>query len=94
MGHADYGSRLHEFRLGFESHLASRAPDAPLTVDGIAAAIRDDSRFALVRSDVLLTVESGDTFRQLTDAAGACVPAPNETLQAGIIDGRVQEGGV
>ncbi len=80
--------------LALESHLASRASDAPLTVDGLAAAIRDDSRFALVRNEVLLTVESGATFRQLTDGVGHYAPASDEKLQRGAIDIQPREGGV
>ena len=80
--------------LAFGSHLTGRRPDAPLTLDGLAAAIRDDSRFALVRSEALLTVESDGRFLQLTDGVGSYAPAANETVQAGTIDVQPREGGV
>ncbi|MGE0824807.1 MAG: hypothetical protein AB7P18_22145 [Candidatus Binatia bacterium] len=81
-------------QLAVTSHLTSRRFDAPLTVDGLAAAIRDDSRFALIRGEVVVTVESGDRFFQLTDGLGSYAPAPNETLQKDTIDVQVREGEV
>jgi uncharacterized phage protein gp47/JayE len=81
-------------QLAMTSHLGTRRFDAPLTVDGLTAAIRDDSRFALIRQDILVTVESGDRFFQLTDGVGIYTPAPNETLQKDVIDVQVQEGEV
>jgi hypothetical protein len=76
------------------SHLATRAADAPLTLDSVAAAIRDDSRFALVRKDAAVTVESGTRFFQLTDMTGSYAPAPNETLRKDRVDVQLREGGV
>lgn len=78
----------------FTSHLATRAADAPLTLDSLAAAIRDDSRFALVRKEAIVTVESGDRFFQLTDGTGSYAPAPNETLRKDQLHVDVREGGV
>jgi hypothetical protein len=78
----------------FNSHLTTRASDAPLTLDGVAAAIRDDSRFALVRSDAIITVESGERFFQLTDGVGSYAPAPNERLRNQSLNIDVREGGV
>ncbi len=84
------GVSLAEARSAIEpayaAHLDSRGPDATLDVDGLVAAIRDDSRFALVRADVLVTVESGGRFLQLTDGAGAYTPQAGEILIAGTID--------
>lgn len=76
------------------AHLATRAADAPLTLDGLAAAIRDDSRFALVRNAATITVESGTRFFQLSDGVGSYAPAPSETLKVGTISIDVREGGV
>ncbi len=78
----------------FNSHLTTRASDAPLTLDGVAAAIRDDSRFALVRSEAIITVESGERFFQLTDGVGSYAPAPNERLRNQSLNVEVHEGGV
>lgn len=80
--------------LALNSYLSSRRPDAPLNVDGLAAAIRDDTRFALVRQDVIVTVESSGRFMQLTDGVGVYAPAPNETLQKGPVNIEPREGGV
>jgi uncharacterized phage protein gp47/JayE len=76
------------------SHLATRAADAPLTLDGVAAAIRDDTRFALVRAEALLVVEAGDRFFQLGDGVGAYAPAPSERLRLESVDLDVREGSV
>lgn len=75
-----------------DSFLASRAPDQPLDVDRIAAAIRDDSRFALIRAEAIVTVEGGGRFLQLTDGVGVYNPAPNERFQKGEITIDVREG--
>lgn len=76
------------------SHLTTRGPGAPLTVDGVAAAIRDDTRYALVRAEALVTVETAaGQFQQLTDGVGSYSPAANETLQKGTATVDVREGG-
>ncbi len=77
-----------------ERHLKTRKPDAPLTVDGLLAAIRDDAHYAAIRKEVLVTVEGGGRFLQLTDGTGAYTPAIGETLTKGDIQIDVREGGV
>ncbi len=74
------------------SFLSSRAPDAPFDVDRLAAAIRDDTRFGLDRTQVILTVEGGGRFLQLTDGVGSYTLAPGERLQQGTITIEPQEG--
>jgi uncharacterized phage protein gp47/JayE len=70
-----------------DGHLASRGPEAPLNVDSLAAAVRDESRFALAREDVVVTVETADgQFLQLTDGVGEYTPDENETLVKDAID--------
>jgi hypothetical protein len=79
--------------LALGAHLASRTAAAPLTVDGVVAALRDDTRYALVRAEVLLTVETGDgRFLQLTDGTGSYAPAASETLQRGALVVDIREG--
>lgn len=78
----------------FDSHLASRSPSAPLTVDGLAAAVRDDTRYVLVRAEAQVTVEAGDRFRQLTDGVGEYALGPAEALQRGVVSIDVREGSV
>ena len=70
----------------FDAHLASRGPDSPLDFDGVAAAIRDDGRFVLLRADATVTVESGGRFVQLTDGLGAYTPAPGEAMRRDRVD--------
>ena len=78
--------------LAFTTYVAARKQSQPLTVDGMLAAIRDDTRFAAIRAEVVVTVESGSTFMQLTDGVGSYVPALNETLQKGTLDVQPREG--
>lgn len=79
-------------QTALDGFLASRAPDQPLDVDRLAAAIRDDTRFALVRGEVIVTVESAGRFLQLTDGVGVYNPAPNERFQKGEISLDPREG--
>jgi hypothetical protein len=80
--------------LAFTSYLAQRAPDKPLTGDGIIAALRDDTRYAIDRAGMVAAVERGDgTFVQLTDGVGTYAPADGETVTKGTLDISVQEGG-
>ena len=43
--------------LALTSYLAGRNASQPLTVDGLLAAVRDETRFAAIRSEVVVTVE-------------------------------------
>jgi uncharacterized phage protein gp47/JayE len=80
-------------QLAIDAYLASRGPDQPLTVDSFLAAIRDDSRFAAVRSETLVTVENASgQFLQLSDGLGSYIPAPNESLQKSGVEIQVREG--
>lgn len=81
-------------RVALESHLADRGLTRPLTLDGVSAAIRDESRFALARTDAVLTVEDADRFVQLVDGAGSHLPAETEALRLRTLDVQVREGGV
>jgi uncharacterized phage protein gp47/JayE len=76
-----------------DGFLATRGPEAPVTVDRLVAHIRDDTRYAVVRQDVLLTMETYDRrFRQLTDGVGEYLVAANEKLTKGAVDLEVREG--
>jgi uncharacterized phage protein gp47/JayE len=58
-------------RLAAESYLGSAAASgAALSFDGLAAAVRDDSRFVLDRAAGSMTVETADRFNQLADGLG------------------------
>ena len=78
----------------FAGHLSTRTAELPLTLDSVAAAIRDDTRFALIRTDATVVVEAVDRFFQLTDGIGSYAPAPNERLGQGTVAIDVREGGV
>jgi uncharacterized phage protein gp47/JayE len=75
------------------AHLATRSTDAPLTADGLIAAMRDDTRYAIVRADVVVTAVAADRFFQLTDGLGSfSAPTGSMTLrsiEAPIVDGTV-----
>lgn len=77
-----------------DSFLAGRGPSAPLDVDGLAAAIRDDTRFALERAQTIVTVEGGGRFLQLTDGVGLYTLAAGERLQKGELTIEPREGGL
>ena len=70
------------------------AAGATLTVDAIAAAIRDETRFALVRAEALATVEHPDRFLQLTDGVGAAPVLPGEQYHLRDVAVDVREGGI
>lgn len=72
--------------LAVDAHLTGRSPTAPLTVDGLAAAIRDDSRFALVRDLATVTVEHQGRFVQLLDGQGGYAPGPAEQVRRRTLD--------
>lgn len=76
------------------AYVAKGAPDLPLSVDGLVGAIRDDSRFAIVRAEVVLTVEKGDRFFQLVDRSGSYTPTASEGLVVGDVGVQVREGAV
>ena len=78
----------------FDGHLATRKPGAALSVDGIAAAVRDETRYVLVRDEIQVTVEAGERFLQLTDGVGQYEPAAAEGLRRGTVSIDVREGGV
>jgi hypothetical protein len=74
------------------AHLASRRQGLALTLDSLATAIRDDSKFVLVRTDALIVVESEGRFVQLTDGVGTFEPSALQTLEKGPITIDVREG--
>ena len=67
----------------FTSHLTTRSSDAPLTLDSVAAAIRDESRFALIRNEATVTVESGARFFQLDRRRGFVCPGTQRDAAKG-----------
>ena len=77
-----------------DAYLTTLAPERPLTVDGLLAAVRDDTRYAVVRAEVTVTVTDQDRFLQLTDGQGAFAPQPAQTVARGRFDLDVREGAV
>ncbi|MEV0644065.1 hypothetical protein AB0I28_02255 [Phytomonospora sp. NPDC050363] len=75
-----------------DAHLATRAPDQPLTVDGLLAAARDDTRYAVVRTEVTVTVTDADRFLQLTDGQGTFAPQAGQAVARGTVTLDVREG--
>ncbi|TQN47689.1 putative phage protein gp47/JayE [Humibacillus xanthopallidus] len=76
------------------SYAAGLTGGGSVTVDGLIATLRDDSRFAIVRADVSVTTESVDRFMQLADGIGAQAVGPGDRLVVGEISVDVREGGV
>lgn len=82
-----------QINLRLASYLAELGPQRPLTVDGLAAAIRDETRFGLVRADVQVTIETSEgRFLQLTDGSGSYAPLLEERLESGLIQVEPREG--
>src|SRR4051812_11930460 len=48
------------------AYVAKGGSDAPLSVDGLLGAVRDDSKLAVIRGEAVMTVETGERFKQLT----------------------------
>jgi uncharacterized phage protein gp47/JayE len=80
--------------VAVDTYLAARGDGKPLTVDGLVGALRDDTRYAIVRGEVLVTIENAATFLQLTDGVGTYTPAVNEKLVTDDVAVDVREGGV
>lgn len=70
------------------------AGGSTITVDGLVAALRDDSRYAIVRAQVSLRTEAGDRFLQLADGVGAQPVGPADQVALRSIGVDVREGGV
>lgn len=65
---------------------------AVVTADGLIAALRDDTRYQVIRSDTALTTESGERFLQLADGIGAHPVAPDEKVSLRSFSVDVREG--
>ncbi len=80
-------------KTAFDAHLSTRGPQSQLTVDGLMTALRDDTRYTIIRGEVSVTVETHDArFVQLTDGQGAYTPITDETLAAGEFNIDIREG--
>jgi uncharacterized phage protein gp47/JayE len=73
-------------RLAFSSYLTTRSKDALLTIDTLVTTLRDDSRYALIRSETLLTIEVEETFLQLSDQIGEFRPTEFDVLEEGEVN--------
>ncbi len=81
-------------RLAAQSHFDTLATaGTPYSIDSLAAAIRDDTRFTLLRAEALSVVESQGRFIQLADQLGEYLLEPNETLHLRDVTLDVREGG-
>lgn len=80
-------------RLAVESYLAT-PPAGGLSVDAMIGAVRDDSRYAVRRADVVATFESAGRFTRLTDGQGNFVLLQGQTVTLRTFAANVREGGV
>jgi hypothetical protein len=80
-------------RLAVESYLAT-PPAGGLTADGMIAAVRDESRYAVVRDAVSVTFEANGRFTRLTDGQGSYVLVQGQTVTLRTFTAAVQEGSV
>ena len=75
------------------SWLAGLGPGQAITVDALLAAVRDDTRFQLLRAESAVTTECAGRFLQLTDGVGSHAIATGDqvTVRSTVVD--VREGG-
>jgi len=77
------------------AYLASRNQTQSLTAKGLLDNIRNETLFAAVRPETLVTVEdSGGLFQQLSDDLNSYTPTANETLQLAALNLEVREGSI
>ncbi|MCP4624972.1 MAG: hypothetical protein GY850_15815 [bacterium] len=81
-------------KLALDSFISTRSTGNIITVDELAAALRDDSRYALVREDMIVTVEVEETFLQLTDGLGSFAPEADDSISKGDVTFELREGGI
>jgi uncharacterized phage protein gp47/JayE len=75
------------------SWLSGLGGGAQITVDGLVAAVRDDTRYQIVRAEVSVTTEAGDRFLQLADGVGAQPVGAGDHVSPRTISVDVREGG-
>jgi len=80
--------------LAYNSFIRSRSANNVITVDALATALRDDSRYALIREDIILTVEVEETFLQLSDGLGSFTPQDSDNISSGDASFSLTEGGL
>lgn len=64
-----------------------------VTVDGFVAALRDDTRYQIVRADTALTTEGGGRFLRLADGVGQHDLGPEDRAVLRALDVDIREGG-
>lgn len=74
------------------AYLSTRSATAPLSVDTMVAALRDETRYVIIRSEATITIEVDTDFMQLSDGLGEYIPQNNETIQKEALTVDVQEG--
>ena len=81
-------------RLAAESYLAgAAAAGTPVSLDGLAAAIRDDTRYVLDRAAASVTVQTAGTFLQLTDGTGQFTQTAGRSLRLRQLNLPLKNGG-
>lgn len=88
------GDAEQAMSLAARSWAASLRPGTAITVDAFVAAVRDDTRYAVVRADVALTTEAGDRFLRLADGLGVHPLGAQDSAQLRSVSLDVREGGV
>lgn len=79
--------------LAARSWVAGLRPGTAITVDAFVAAVRDDTRYAVVRRDVAVTTEAGDRFLRLADGLGAHPLGSEDRAEVRSVALDVREGG-
>jgi len=78
-------------QLAVEAYLAT-PPTGGLTVDGMIGAVRDETRYAVVRADVTATFEAAGRFTRLTDGQGSYALLQGQTVTLRTFTANAREG--
>ena len=78
-------------RLAVESYLAP-PPASSFSVDGLIGAVRDETRYAVIRAEVTATFEADGRFTRLTDGQGSFALLQGQAVTLRTFTANVQEG--
>jgi phage-related baseplate assembly protein len=81
-------------RAAAQSYVQGLRGGSVITVDALLAALRDDTRHQILRSEVTLTVEAAERFLQLVDGTGSYPVAERDQVTIRNLAVDVREGGL
>ncbi|WP_157732516.1 baseplate J/gp47 family protein [Cellulomonas sp. PSBB021] len=88
------GQAEQAMSLAARSWAAGLGPGTQISVDAFVAAVRDDTRYAVVRAHVALTTEAEGRFLRLADGLGTHALGAQDSARIRSVALDVREGGV